>query len=37
VERSLYIENDLYTLSQGMIKINSLDTLNELAAINLGE
>ena len=36
VERSLYIENDLYTLSQGMIKINNLDTLNELAAINLG-
>jgi len=37
VQRSLYIENNLYTLSQGMIKINSLDTLNEIAAIELGE
>jgi uncharacterized secreted protein with C-terminal beta-propeller domain len=37
VERSLYIEENLYTLSQGMIKINSLETLSELAAIDLGE
>jgi inhibitor of cysteine peptidase len=37
VTRSLYIEDNLYTLSQGMIKINSLDTLDELAAINLSE
>jgi inhibitor of cysteine peptidase len=37
VERSLYIEENLYTLSQGMIKINNLETLNELAAIDLGE
>ena len=37
VERSLYIEENLYTLSQGMIKINNLETLTELAAIELGE
>jgi len=37
VERSLYIEDNLYTMSQGMIKINNLETLTELAAINLGE
>jgi inhibitor of cysteine peptidase len=37
VQRSLYIEDNLYTLSQGMIKINNLNTLNEIAAINLGE
>jgi len=37
VERSLYIEDNLYTMSQGMIKINNLETLEELAAIDLGE
>jgi uncharacterized secreted protein with C-terminal beta-propeller domain len=37
VERSLYIEENLYTISQGMIKINNLETLSELAKINLGE
>lgn len=37
VTRSLYIEDNLYTLSQDMIKINSLTTLDELAAINLSE
>jgi uncharacterized secreted protein with C-terminal beta-propeller domain len=37
VERSLYIEENLYTLSQGMIKINNLETLSELAVIDLGE
>ncbi|MBD3173387.1 hypothetical protein GF326_13060 [Candidatus Bathyarchaeota archaeon] len=37
VERSLYIEENLYTLSQGRIKINNLETLEELAAIELGE
>jgi uncharacterized secreted protein with C-terminal beta-propeller domain len=37
VERSLYIEDNLYTLSKGMIKINNLETLTELAAIELGE
>ena len=37
VERSLYIEDNLYTMSQGMIKINNLETLEELAEIDLGE
>jgi uncharacterized secreted protein with C-terminal beta-propeller domain len=37
VERSLYIEENLYTLSQGMIKINNIETLSELAVIDLGE
>jgi uncharacterized secreted protein with C-terminal beta-propeller domain len=37
VERSLYIEDNLYTMSQGMIKINNLETLTELAAIELGK
>lgn len=37
VERSLYIEDNLYTMSQGMIKINNLETLEELSAIDLGE
>ena len=37
VERSLYIEDNLYTLSNGMLKVNSLDSLEELAAIELGE
>jgi uncharacterized secreted protein with C-terminal beta-propeller domain len=37
VERSLYIEDNLYTLSKGIIKINNLETLAELAAIELGE
>jgi len=36
VERSLYIEDNLYTLSNGMFKVNSLDSLEELAAIELG-
>ena len=37
IERSLFIEENLYTLSQGMIKINNLNTLSELSAIDLGE
>jgi inhibitor of cysteine peptidase len=37
VERSLYIEDNLYTLSKGMIKINNIETLSELAAIELGK
>jgi uncharacterized secreted protein with C-terminal beta-propeller domain len=37
VERSLYIEENLYTLSQKMIKINNLETLSQLAVIDLGE
>lgn len=35
VERSLYIENKLYTISQGMIKINNLDDLSEVGRIEL--
>jgi uncharacterized secreted protein with C-terminal beta-propeller domain len=37
VKRSLYIEDNLYTLSDGMIKVNDIQSLEELAAINLGE
>ncbi len=37
VQRSLYIEDNLYTLSNGMIKVNNIQTLTELAVINLGE
>ncbi|MCW4050668.1 MAG: beta-propeller domain-containing protein [Candidatus Bathyarchaeota archaeon] len=37
VERSLYIEENLYTISQGKLKINNLETLEEVASINLGE
>lgn len=37
VERSLYIEDNLYTLSDGMLKVSSLSTLEELAAIDFGE
>lgn len=37
VERSIYIEENLYTMSKAMIKINNLETLEELAAIDLGE
>lgn len=35
VERSLYIEDNLYTISQGRIKINDLSTLEELAVIEV--
>lgn len=37
VQRSLYIEDNLYTLSNGMIKVNNIQSLAELAVINLGE
>lgn len=36
VIRSLYIGDYLYTISQSRLKINSLQTLDELASINLG-
>lgn len=36
VERSLYIEDNLYTMSQGRIKINDLGTLEEVKTIELG-
>jgi uncharacterized secreted protein with C-terminal beta-propeller domain len=35
IKRSLYIENELYTLSEKMIKINSIDTLEEVNKIEL--
>jgi len=37
VERSLYIEDNLYTISQGRMKINDLGTLEEVKTIELGE
>lgn len=37
VERSLYIEENLYTISQGRIKINDLGTLEEVKTIELGD
>ncbi|OGD44938.1 hypothetical protein A3K69_08550 [Candidatus Bathyarchaeota archaeon RBG_16_57_9] len=37
VERSLYIEENLYTISRGMLKINDLATLEEIASVELGE
>jgi uncharacterized secreted protein with C-terminal beta-propeller domain len=37
VERSLYIEDNLYTISQGKVKINNLYTLEEIASVELGE
>jgi len=37
VERSLYIEDNLYTISQGRLKINDLDTLEEVTTVELGE
>ena len=35
VERSLYIEDVLYTISQGMIKINNFDDLSEVGRVEL--
>jgi uncharacterized secreted protein with C-terminal beta-propeller domain len=35
IERSLYIGDNLYTVSSGMVKANSLTDLSELAAIKL--
>ena len=37
VERSLYIEDNLYTISQGRIKINDLGTLEEVTTVELGD
>ena len=37
VERSLYIEDNLYTISQGRMKINDLGTLEEVTTIDLGD
>jgi hypothetical protein len=35
VKRSLYIENVLYTISDGMIKMNDLSNLSEINSIEL--
>ena len=35
VERSIYIEDFLYTISQGMIKMNNLDDLSEVGRVKL--
>ena len=35
VERSLYIEDNLYTISQGMVKVNALADLTEIASVPL--
>ncbi len=35
VHRALYIDNTLYTLSNGKVMLNSLDTLALIAAVNL--
>ena len=35
IKRSLYIENEVYTISEKMIKINSIDTLEEVNKIEL--
>jgi uncharacterized secreted protein with C-terminal beta-propeller domain len=35
ITRSLYIENVLYTISDKMVKMNSLDDLSEIKSINL--
>ncbi len=37
VERSLYIEDNLYTISRGMLKVNDLGTLEEIVSVELGE
>jgi len=36
VKRSLFIDNNIYTISRGKIKINRLDNLEELKEIDLG-
>jgi len=34
IQRTLYIENVLYTISKNMVKMNSLDDLDNLSEIN---
>jgi uncharacterized secreted protein with C-terminal beta-propeller domain len=36
VQRSLYIDNVLYTVSNAMVKLNSLDDLAFIKEINIG-
>ena len=35
IQRSIYIDDTLYTISTGKIQANNIDTLNEIATINL--
>ena len=35
--RGVYIKDYLYTVSQGMIKVNNLDTLEELSTVLIEE
>jgi len=35
VERSLYIEDTLYTISRGMVKMNTLDDLAEIDSVDI--
>jgi uncharacterized secreted protein with C-terminal beta-propeller domain len=35
IQRSLYIENILYTISNDMVKINNLDTVDEIGIVEL--
>ncbi|MEE9224067.1 MAG: beta-propeller domain-containing protein, partial [Thermoplasmata archaeon] len=35
VRRSLYIEDNIYTVSNGMVKINDMDTLAEIKTVDL--
>ncbi|TKJ25852.1 MAG: hypothetical protein CEE41_03540 [Hadesarchaea archaeon B3_Hades] len=36
VKRSLYIDNVLYTISDGLVKVNNLEDLSEISEIELG-
>jgi inhibitor of cysteine peptidase len=35
IQRTMYIENVLYTISKNMVKMNSLDDLSEINSVNL--
>jgi hypothetical protein len=35
IHRSLYIEEVLYTISNGMIKMNDIESLEDLASLEL--
>jgi hypothetical protein len=36
VKRSLYIDDVLYTISEGLVKLNSLTDLGEINSVKLG-
>jgi len=35
IQRTMYIENVLYTISKNMVKMNRLDDLSEINSVNL--